>query len=206
MLFPLYLGCPYNIQADRGTENSVIGALQSVLRQEEPGFGRENGFQHIASKLNQRIESWWSFLRKRFAQWWINFFMDLVNSGTYVSHDDNSMKCLRYVFMPLIQQYLDEIAEQWNNHQISLSRNAHCPNGRPSVLYAMPEISGARDCIHPVNEELITMGFTKTLPSTLSGLKEFDDIAAEMTVRLGLMKPDTWQEALKNYYMLYDAL
>jgi len=49
---------------------------------------------------------------------------------------------MRYSFLPLIQKDLDDVVEQWNNHHISVSRNSNCPNGRPNILFSVPELSG----------------------------------------------------------------
>lgn len=44
--------------------------------------------------------------------------------------------------MPLLQDDLNNLVEQWNNHPISYNRHAACPHGRPTVLYILPEEKG----------------------------------------------------------------
>ena len=44
-----------------------------------PVHGCIDGYSRKPS--NQRIESWWSFLRKHRSNWWMNFFKDLIEEG-----------------------------------------------------------------------------------------------------------------------------
>ncbi|XP_021341724.1 uncharacterized protein LOC110442441 [Mizuhopecten yessoensis] len=89
----IHSGFPLLIQADRGTENSVVGALQYVFRggDEHTSLDRRMCFQHLSSKLNQRIEAWWSMFRRRKAQWWMDFFRDLVNAAAFDPSDEKAM-------------------------------------------------------------------------------------------------------------------
>ena len=65
-------GCPVKLRTDCGTENGVMAALQCEFRSTPDAhfFG--------TSPANQRIESWWSQLRKSRSTWWINYFKDLI--------------------------------------------------------------------------------------------------------------------------------
>ena len=50
--------------------------------------------------------------------------------------------CLRYCFTTLIQNELDDVREIWNYHHISRSRQAVVPNGKPAILYDLPQETG----------------------------------------------------------------
>ena len=55
---------PAGIRADRGTENVAVAAIQCWSHWSI--FGNNDAcdsFQYVRSTSNQRIESWWSFLR-----------------------------------------------------------------------------------------------------------------------------------------------
>lgn len=51
---------------------------------------------------------------------------------------------LRFCFMPVLQNALNAVKEQWNNHSIAYNRNSACPHGRPNVLYILPEEKGTQ--------------------------------------------------------------
>lgn len=198
-------GCPLIVQADKGTENTIIGALQCIFREDDDReISGRRGFQYISSQLNQRIESWWSSFRRRSSQWWIELFKDLVQSGQYEVSSQKALRCMRYCFLPLIQRDLDAVAEQWNNHHMSMSRHVNCPNGRPNVLYCVPSISGSTDCLQDVGNDAIEFGFSHTIEPTISGDEEFDRSADEYCSKIGLTLPETWQQALQLYYFLLD--
>ena len=63
---------------DNGTENSTVAGIQRFLRRHSTdALSRTESFMYRRSVANQRIEAWWSFLRKSETGWWINFFRDL---------------------------------------------------------------------------------------------------------------------------------
>ena len=59
---------------------------------------------------------------------------------------------MRFCFMFIMQQELDEMKSMWSTHYIREVRNSECPPGRPNVLYFMPEQSGRRSFRFPVNK------------------------------------------------------
>lgn len=76
-------GCPVILRTDNGTENSLIVAVQSHFRCD--GHDEHAGTKaHVygSSHSNQRIECWWSSLRKSRSNWRINFFKDLIDRPT----------------------------------------------------------------------------------------------------------------------------
>ena len=52
-------GCPRTVRADMGTENVNVEQMQIFLREVQ------HSFVYGKSVHNQRIESWWSILRKQ---------------------------------------------------------------------------------------------------------------------------------------------
>jgi len=87
---------------------------------------------------NQRIEAWWSFYRRQHSQWWIDLFEALVSSGSFHPGNVRETDCLRFCFMKLMQQDLDEVRRQWNIHRTRPSAGATCPPGVPDELIYLP--------------------------------------------------------------------
>lgn len=69
---------PRMIQADGGTENVNVAALQCFFRDTgNDAMAGEKSFLYGKSVTNQRIEAWWGILRRGCADWWIRFFKDM---------------------------------------------------------------------------------------------------------------------------------
>lgn len=96
-------GCPQSLRCDMGTENKVVEIIQTALHEL---FNEEVSsrpcFLYGKSVHNQRIEAWWSILRKHSAQFWMNLFQSLKDEdyfcGTFL---DKSL--IQFCFMELIQ-------------------------------------------------------------------------------------------------------
>ena len=56
---------------------------------------------------NQRIEAFWSQLRRSCADWWIQFFKGLVLNGVYNNTDFLQVECFKFAFFPVIQKELE---------------------------------------------------------------------------------------------------
>ena len=77
-------GMPSIVRADYGTENVKIAGVQRFLRRHGSDlFAGTKSFMYGRSVSNQRIESWWSLLRKSCTDWWISHFKDLRDFGSY---------------------------------------------------------------------------------------------------------------------------
>ena len=103
------------------------------------------------SFANQRIEAWWSILRKMNTDFWINYFKDLRETG--LSNDDDivHVQCLKFCFMSLIREELHHVAELWNLRKIRPQpSNRDSPSGRPDILRFLPELNGGVSYIHDV--------------------------------------------------------
>ncbi|XP_070538243.1 uncharacterized protein [Ptychodera flava] len=137
---------PRVLRCDRGTENSALEYLQPYFRwNDSDDLAGINSFMYGKSTSNQRIEAWWSNMRKQGADWWINYFKDLRDSGLFHDHDPIHVECLRFCYMGVLQQELHDIAVEWNLHFITSKRNAENVRGKPDVLYFLPSIYNTRD-------------------------------------------------------------
>ena len=131
------------VRGDRGTENVFVARIQRHLRENHSdSFAGEKSFLYGRSVSNQRIEAWWSFLRKTETNWWMNFLKDLREQGIYSDVDPVQVECLKFAFMPVIQDELDRVTMHWNLHKIRPSSNDESPSSRPDVLYFLPELNG----------------------------------------------------------------
>ena len=147
-------GLPRIVRADAGTENVNVSGIQRFLRRDdEDSFGGEKSFMYGKSTSNQRIESWWSFLRKSFTGWWMEFFKKMREDGEYCDDNPVHIQCLSYCFMSLLKEELYCVAQNWNLHKIRPTRNPDSPSGRPDVLYFVPECVGVTDCKVIPNED-----------------------------------------------------
>ena len=81
-----------NCQAPRGLSDQTkvqrtpiyVRDMQRFLRREgQDAFQGEKSFMIGKSSLNQRIEHWWSFLRKECTDYWINLFHTLKDNGDF---------------------------------------------------------------------------------------------------------------------------
>ena len=81
-------GVRWTLRGDRGTENVNATAMQRFFRMEgTDSVAGEKTFLYGCSVSNQRIEAWWSFLRKNGTDWRINFFENLMEVGLYWDDD-----------------------------------------------------------------------------------------------------------------------
>lgn len=43
----------------------------------------------------------------------------------------------------------------WNNHRVRQVHNSRSPHRHPSILHAVPQLYGGRECLHPVDLEKV---------------------------------------------------
>ena len=146
----LYLRCVYvhgtapnTLRMDLGTENVYCEDLQTFFT------GDEDSFLYAGSTRNQRIESFWSRLKKFRLSWWINFFCDMIDRHIFLPANVFHQAALLYSFLPVIQVQLNEVVSLWNRRNIRQSSSA--PGGIPDMLFAMPQTVGLSLQGHSVN-------------------------------------------------------
>lgn len=130
---------PALLQTDCGTETGLMAGMQCALHQ------NSEAHRFVKSVTNQRIENWWSYLRRHYSSWVIQFFRDLIDAGYFKLGHEFYMECSWYVFKWLIQRDLDENRALWNSHYIRKSQ----PNtigGIPNDLFFLPERCGFYEC------------------------------------------------------------
>ncbi|PFX34815.1 RNA-directed DNA polymerase from mobile element jockey [Stylophora pistillata] len=179
-----YGGCPQKVRTDCGTENGLEAAAQSYFM--------DKNLAHIygTSPHNQRIEGWWSYLRKHKTTWWINFFKDLAEQQVYTIGNDLQMECLWFCFSNVVQQDLDTVKDHWNTHYIRGS-NHDTVKGKPDELFYLPELLDTVNGLNPgVTCEDITVGLLdqikQEIVEVLGGVEDVVGIDIEDAVRMGI--------------------
>ncbi|RVE55502.1 hypothetical protein OJAV_G00235640 [Oryzias javanicus] len=147
------MGTPARIRCDLGTENVTIGEMQRFLRW-SMNHHVSNCFITGSSNHNQRIESWWAFLRRHHAQHWINRFQELKDSDRF-SGSFLDKQLILFTCLNIIEKELQLVAHLWNTHIIRRSRNAVAPSGRPILMYTIPHLFGGRDHLKEVPQEAV---------------------------------------------------
>ncbi|KAE8577806.1 hypothetical protein XENTR_v10023069 [Xenopus tropicalis] len=157
-------GCPERIRTDHGTENGHIEQMQKFLRrQQTDNYAGERSFMYGRSTANQRIEGWWSILRKQNVQFWINLFQTIQNDGHFSGNFlDKSL--IQFCFLNLIQDELDEVVQTWNSHIIRQSSQQTTYAGRPALLYLLPGVYGVEDRLKPVDSDEVSLCREECLP------------------------------------------
>ena len=190
-------GCPVKVRSDCGTENGVIAAMQCEFR------GTSEAHVFGTSPANQRIEGWWSYLRRARSTWWINYFKDLVEKELFHPGNEIQGEALWYCFSKILQRDLDRIKEHWNAHRIRRSRHDTIP-GRPDELFSLPENHGGTDgLLLKVSDEKLQYVTDHLLEEHIENsiYKEYFDY---LIVNSELEHPNDWKEAEELYIKLND--
>ncbi|KAK1893137.1 putative transcriptional regulatory protein [Dissostichus eleginoides] len=142
-----------------------------------------------SSMTNQRIESWWSILRKGRSQFWMELFADLRDAG-YFNRSHEHQCLLRFCFVDVIQKDLDECV------------TASYPGGVPNELYYLPHRFGSRDCgfeIEQAELDAVPETSLSIAPCGDQNMQDYLDFAME---RNDLQKPENWETASELYMKL----
>lgn len=138
---------PKLVRGDRGTENVNVCGIQRFLRRNgTDSFSGQNSFKYGKSMSNQRIEQWWSYLKRSTTLSWIEFFKELMEQDLFDNTNNIHNEALKFCFFSLIQSDLEKLKNSWNHHKIRNSRNTSSPSGRPDLLYFLPNNYGAVNC------------------------------------------------------------
>ena len=192
------------VRADLGTENTYVAGIQRFLRNNSrDSFSKDMSFMYGRSVSNQRIEAWWSQLRTTCANWWMEHFKELRESGLYCDSNPVHVECLRFCYMDLIRDELHRFARLWNNHRIRPSINCESPSGCPDLLYYLPEVSATQnflvsignDDINPCEQYLCDMNCT-----SLNCSEEFLELATIIMNDENLMLPKDLMD-VRNLYL-----
>ena len=130
---------PEILRTDCGNENCLMAGIQCKLA------NNTNVYRYGPSISNQRIENFWSHFKQIYLSWTIDFFKDLVATGSLILGNILLVECLWFVFSALIQWEPDRLTKEWNAHKIRKS-NHSLVSGIPDELYFFPESLGYEQC------------------------------------------------------------
>ncbi|KAK5646176.1 hypothetical protein RI129_004640 [Pyrocoelia pectoralis] len=197
-----FSGCPQTLRADMGTENSTIERIQNDLKNKGThSLSHLPSFLYGTSTTNQRIESWWSVLRKHFAQFWMNLFHGLKDGGLFSgSFIDKAL--VQFCFLKIIQAELNTLITEWNMHKIRKCRNNISPSGRPFVMFHTPELYDTRDYLHSVSRADIELHNSAATMPAINIDHDVYNLAIIIMQEEGLTTPTTPNQALDLYLHL----
>ena len=137
----LYLNCikqykivPVLLRMDAGTENIYCQDFQVYFT------GEKESFLYASSTRSQRIEAFWSRLKRYKLSLCIDFFTDMTINGIFKPDNKLHEELLLFVFMPILQKELNEFLMIWNIRNVRQSVAA--PGGVPDVQFHMPGTLG----------------------------------------------------------------
>lgn len=184
-------GCPIKLRTDCGTENGVMAAMQCYMRDSV------DAHKYGTSPANQRIEAWWSYLRKNRTNWWMNFFKDLVDREVFTPGNILHAECLWFCFAGILQNDLDKVKHHWNSHYIRASRYDTI-KGRPDELYFLPERHGGVDNLIQAisSEQLEYLSENLIFNEVENDYQEYFDY---LILNSELQMPVDWRDALDLY-------
>ena len=139
------------VRTDCGTENGLIAAMQSSFWANGADiFSGEKSHIYGSSHASQRIEAWWSFLRRNCSGHWIDFFKDLVEETTLQLGNTLHMECLWFCFSSLLQWDLDYITPIISVNHVTIQFQEF-----QIFCIFLPEYNGKQDCLCPVDAEVV---------------------------------------------------
>ena len=196
---------PKTVRGDRGTENvNVCGIQRFMRRNHNDSWSGDISFLYGKSVSNQRIEQWWSFLKRNTIQSWMDYFKDLRDKGLYDDSNNIHTEALKFCFYGLIQSDLEDVKRTWNHHQIRATKYAEGPSGRPDVMYFLPHNYDARNCAFQPNLSDLDISismFTKK-PKSFPCQDEFIELANMIMDEQNLQHPRTRSEAESLYLIV----
>lgn len=200
---------PKLIRGDRGTENVNVCGIQRFLRRNHhDSWSGWNSFKYGKSVSNQRIEQWWSYLKRNTTQSWIDYFKDLRDQGLYDDSNNIHVEALKFCYYGLIQLHLDQVKHTWNHHKIRSTKYAESPSGRPDLMFFLPHNYNAIDCAFVFNAdelELAESMYSKK-PRAIPCQNEFIELSNILMEEQNLQHPRSREEAEHLYLYLVSTI
>ena len=113
---------------------------------------------------------------------------------------------MKFSYYGVIQDDLDNLVHYWNNHKIRTPKLSESPDGRPSVIYELPEKYDAEDRKIPVST--VDLNLAKILysaaPSQFCCSDEFSELAFMIMEDLNWQIPSSFKEAENLYFKIVE--
>ncbi|KAG2133446.1 hypothetical protein BD769DRAFT_1627428 [Suillus cothurnatus] len=150
-------GMPIQTTTDCGSETTEIYGFANALREHfSPHLSLDELPAHkfLKSVHNTTIERGWLRLR---LQWGENvkIFWE-AGSGIYDEMDLRQYDLVQWLWPKLIQQELNQLQEQFNNHRVRKDSSKKLPSGvSPNVAFALHVEYQAENCLQVVDCEVV---------------------------------------------------
>ncbi|KAJ7985265.1 hypothetical protein DPEC_G00350280 [Dallia pectoralis] len=182
-------------ESKRREEEARLMAEEQRLRDAAQRLEEEKEAQEKAraeQEENERLQKQESFL--------IDLFSDFRERHLFNgSHQHISL--VRYCFLGILQNELDEYKQSWNTHTIRPVRQSQCPSGKPEAMYNVPHIFNGRNCGFPVSTQTLSQ-YDSLMPATPVGEDEEQTRFEVLQRQSGLTSPLHWESAVENYISL----
>ena len=169
---------PRYMRVDLGTENGLIGTIQSFLRRHHADIADATDTFLVGPSTSNKIERFWRDLHERMEKAIKEILLRLLNNIQYDPHNELDRKLCLYVFLPVLQKELDDFKEMWNCHRVRAQHGLQLPCGVPNHMYRCPEEYGGEEMGMAVTEdELVEVGVLANIESAPNHYLTPEDIA-----------------------------
>jgi len=128
---------PRTLLSDLGSENVLVGYIYCFLRSRGNDIrAGERAYRQVTrSKINQKIESFWSFLYTSLISDIRMALLEAMNREWYDVDNDDECQIAQLIACPLIQRELDLYTIMWNEcKRIRNQKNNVLPNDKPDMI------------------------------------------------------------------------
>lgn len=112
------LGLPTRVRCDHGSENIDVAIFLSLVRRPDQASVITGRSVH-----NQRIERLWRDVATYVTEYFYTLFYELEDNGSLDVADDVHLCALHVVFLPIINDRMNNFRKAWNRHRLRTEGN-----------------------------------------------------------------------------------